>query len=140
MKRFALVFLALVLVSSPALAVDLDSMSYDELLELSQAVEAKMREMPEWGGVLVPEGVYTVGTDIPAGKYTYSTLSNRVDTYVFSTEEEVLLAVTGNRSGYLFCYVARVDKEPFNIDFAENTYINVNGGTALLKPYTGLGF
>lgn len=58
----------------PALAVsdgiDLSAMSFDELLALRQQVNMAIWQSDGWQAVEVPAGMYQVGVDIPAGKWT----------------------------------------------------------------------
>ena len=71
MKKFACIIVAIVLLPIVALAdIDLSSMSYEELEELSQKVTTEMMSRSEWGGVKVPAGIWTVGVDIPEGEYS----------------------------------------------------------------------
>ncbi len=50
--------------------VDLSGMSYEELVVLKDRINLAMWECDEWQEVTVPEGVWTVGEDIPAGHWT----------------------------------------------------------------------
>ena len=72
MKRIFALFLILGLLLSVCMAenVDLSTYSYTELEALKSRIEAEMETRPEWPGVYVPAGVYTVGEDIPVGTYS----------------------------------------------------------------------
>lgn len=72
MKRIFALFLILGLLLPVCMAenVDLSTYSYTELEALKSRIEAEMETRPEWPGVYVPAGVYTVGEDIPVGTYS----------------------------------------------------------------------
>lgn len=69
MKRFLAALLALLLLipASGMAAVDLSSLSWQELQALDQQLAKEMASRPEWKEVVVPPGVYEIGVDIPAG-------------------------------------------------------------------------
>lgn len=72
MKRFFVLLLALALLSGTAAAedVDLSSMSFNELVALRDQLNLAIWNCQEWQEVTVPEGVWTVGEDIPAGHWS----------------------------------------------------------------------
>ena len=70
---FLCVFLSFLLIASLATANDIPSMSFDELLVLHQDTYKALVSHPDFKSVLVPTGIYTIGTDIPAGNYRITT-------------------------------------------------------------------
>lgn len=70
MKKLAIVLIVACLLCSVAVAEDFSSMSFDELLELRNKLNAEIMSRPEWKEVEVPSGIWTVGIDIPAGIYS----------------------------------------------------------------------
>lgn len=71
MKKILILVIALLLTCSVACAeFDLSSMSYDDLVALSQSVTAEIMGRPEWKEVKVSSGVYEIGKDIPEGSYS----------------------------------------------------------------------
>lgn len=58
--------------AAPAAAenIDLTDLSWEELLELKEKITLEQMSRDEWQEVEVPQGVYVVGEDIPAGKWT----------------------------------------------------------------------
>ncbi len=50
--------------------VDLSGLSFEELVALKDQVNRAMWDCEEWQEVTVPQGVYTVGDDIPAGHWS----------------------------------------------------------------------
>ncbi len=49
--------------------IDLSGMTYDELIALREDINLAMWSSDEWDVVGIPEGMYRVGIDIPAGRY-----------------------------------------------------------------------
>ena len=137
MRKLLIALLILALIPVAALAapqtIDLETMSYDELLALSQSVEQAMEKLPEWKGVTVPPGTYTIGVDIPVGKYTIvPSGTDDISIRVYSTEDV-------QKNELLDFYWIFPSDGPTNIDFADGTSITLRG-SALFKPFTGLGF
>lgn len=70
MKKLISVLLLLCMLTAPAFAeIDLSSLSFDELVELRQKCQSEMMSRTEWKEVQVPQGVWQVGKDIPAGDW-----------------------------------------------------------------------
>lgn len=71
MKRFLLVFVFFLCICAfSAAEVDLSGMSYDELAALKNRINKAMWESEDFQSVIVPQGRWVVGEDIPEGKYT----------------------------------------------------------------------
>ncbi len=58
------------LLPSRADGVDLSDMSFDELVALRDQIDMAIWSSAEWQEVEVPEGIYQVGKDIPAGHWS----------------------------------------------------------------------
>ena len=71
MKRVVAIIVCLLLTLCAAQAEDLDlnSMSFSELLALQEKVNQALLNCSEWKQVEIPMGVWDVGKDIPAGRY-----------------------------------------------------------------------
>lgn len=70
MKKVLCVLAVLLCILATAAAeVDLSGMSYDELVALKDQINKAIWESQEWQEVTVPQGVWRVGEDIPAGKW-----------------------------------------------------------------------
>lgn len=69
MKKFIFILaIALLLSTTVAIAdVDISGLSYDELVALVNKAQMEMMKMDKWQEVVVPEGIYIIGEDIPAG-------------------------------------------------------------------------
>ena len=70
MKKFFCVLAVFIcILTTVAAEVDLSGMSYDELVALKDQINKAIWESQEWQEVTVPQGVWRVGEDIPAGKW-----------------------------------------------------------------------
>ena len=50
--------------------IDLSGLTYNELVELKDQINLAIWECDEWQEVEVPQGIWKVGEDIPAGHWT----------------------------------------------------------------------
>lgn len=66
----AIALLAVLAVPVIAEGIDLSALSWDELLALREQLNLELFSREEWQSVEVPQGVWVVGEDIPAGKWT----------------------------------------------------------------------
>lgn len=71
MKKALIVFLLIALCIPCACAeeINLDALSFQQLAALRDRIQLVMMQRDEWQEVTVPQGVYKVGEDIPAGKW-----------------------------------------------------------------------
>lgn len=70
MKKLIAVLLLCCMFIYPAVAeIDLSSLSFYELAELRRNCQFEMMNRPEWKEVQVPQGIWQVGKDIPAGDW-----------------------------------------------------------------------
>lgn len=74
-----LAFLMLCTAGASAKTIDLSGMSYDELVALKDQINLALWESEKWEEVTVPQGVYQVGADIPAGHWTIK--ASETDSY-----------------------------------------------------------
>lgn len=61
--------LTLGVASAAAPVIDLSAMTYDEMLALKDQLNLAMWNSKEWQEVTVPQGIWEIGVDIPAGKW-----------------------------------------------------------------------
>ena len=66
--------------------VDLSSMSYDELVDLSKEVGRAMMQHDDFESVRVPKGLWKVGDDIPAGTWLIKSAEGKLATVVYGSE------------------------------------------------------
>ena len=60
----------------------ISEMTFDELIKLRQTITMELFSRPEWQEVTVPQGVYKVGEDIPAGTWTVKCASENNKNYM----------------------------------------------------------
>ena len=132
--------------------VDLSSMTWEELLELKAAITLEQWSRDEWEEVEVPQGVWVVGEDIPAGKWTitcetgYSTRvkwgkyldKSQNDVDYFKDFGDAETVYNPDWDSYRHGDVTQYTFEP-----PEGYYIVIDFGPATFTPFTGkpdLGF
>lgn len=76
MKKFLMILVCLILVSTVAIceAIDFSSISDEELQELYASIVTEMNARSMEQAVYVPNGHYAIGTDIPAGSYVITSV------------------------------------------------------------------
>lgn len=152
MKRFlSLLLVFMLIVPAYAESIDLSGFSYDELVALKDRINLAMWQSEEWQEVTVPEGIWEVGKDIPAGHWTITVKGKGSATITYGNR----LDRTGKQIAYdssVFYYkiVNGPENWAFNdgdtnyidLDLINGFYIELSGGV-VFTPYTGkpdLGF
>ena len=155
MKKMMIILLVVALLLptvSTASDIDLSGLSFDELVALKQRVNLAIWSVEEWQEVTVPQGVYKVGIDIPAGHWTITAAEGQ-HTYIHWGDK---LDESGiDMSYYGNIYVAEViystsyrhyekeDKTQTDYELENGQFIIIEWGQAVFSPYTGnvdLGF
>ena len=156
-KRVIALAAASVMLAGAACAevkVDLSGMSYQELVELKDAINLAMWQCDEWQEVEVPQGVWKVGEDIPAGHWTVKTISRYTSTIavgtvlntmgkridVWSSPVYYYDMVTNENNEY---FDKNVDKSKIDIVLKDGMYVIIEDGDVVFTPYDGkpsLGF
>lgn len=149
------ILLALILCTVPfasADTIDLSGLSYDELVALKEKIDIAIWNSKEWQEVEVPKGVWVVGEDIPAGKWTIKA-ADGITAFIFWGD---MLDATGTsisynakvyESEYLYSetyrYYEKGEATTVTWDLKKGQYFIVEDGIALFTPYSGkpsLGF
>lgn len=131
---------------------DLSSLSYSELVALRDKINLAIWNSQEWQEVEVPQGVWVVGEDIPAGKWTIKA-ADGVTALVYwgDTLDVAGTALSYNskiyESEYLYSvncrYYEKGEATAVTWDLKKGQYFIVEDGIALFTPYSGkpsLGF
>lgn len=155
MKKM-LVILILVCMTIPlacAEDVDISGLSYDELLILRSRVDAAILECEEWQEVTVPVGIWKVGEDIPAGKWTLRCASDKYSFVTIGTklrDNGLSISTTGDHyaSSTVFSPNYKDFKPGDNpteiyITVTDGDYIHIGQASVIFSPYSGkpdLGF
>lgn len=158
MKRLFCALLAAALFLTPvALAarqtIDLEAMSYDELVALKDRVLLAMWASEDWQEVTVPQGIYTIGEDIPAGHWTITPVPGA---YSFVKWGDLLeesgkdlsynggLYISESITSETYPYFEKgKDKSQCDFKLKDGQYLMIDSGDVIFTPYTGkpdLGF
>lgn len=138
-KLFALILcLCLLIPCASAIDLDLSSLSFDELRQLQDAINAEIVTRPEWQGVNVPKGVWKVGVDIPEGYYSIELQDCRDSCFIgvwgYATNDY-------KTNGGLVCSeLLRKDAPILGKIELKNGYVVELGNPVIFKPAVKLGF
>ena len=121
---------------------DLSDFSYDELLQLRADVDAALWASDGWQEVTVPTGVYIVGEDIPAGKWSIEIGDPESEYYTLCS-----VATYGTPDDYyksLGCVSSATLQPgiPYTLNIIDGQLLKISGNRILFHPFTGasLGF
>ncbi len=148
--------LALVLLL-PTLAlaeIDLSGLSYNELVALKDRINKAMWESQEWQEVSVPQGVYEIGKDIPAGHWSITAAQGQSVAVTWGTklnEAKTDLDIVWEKGFYeyeslvspTYEYYNASDRTEVDFDMQAGQYLVVSNGQVVFTPYKGkpsLGF
>ena len=157
MKRILSLMLCLLLLAPlivSAEEIDLSAYTFEELVQLRQRISQELITRPEWKEVTVPQGVWKVGEDIPAGHWMISAVEGGytgiiIGTALDQTGHEIDLndsefyfgkVLTSKRNDY---FDPLSDIDAIDLMLYEGTYVIIDLGPAVFSPYTGkpsLGF
>ena len=113
-KLITVVLILALLIPAAALAdlPDISGLSFDELAQLIRTAKWALWACPEWKEVEVPAGVYKIGEDIPAGRwsiqvssgdysyYAYGSKTDRTGTKIDDDYCEVFGSISGDASDH----------------------------------------
>lgn len=152
MKKLLCIMIALLLPVAALAEVDLSGMSYDELVALKEQVSLAIWQSEEWQEVEVPAGVYTVGKDIPAGKWTIKAADgvssdiewgDKLDASGTGLEWDGSIYELEFLYSETYKFYEKGDKTEITWDIKDGQYIIVSDGIVVFTPYAGkpsLGF
>ncbi len=156
-KSFAWILLVVMLFSVASLAqassVDLTGMSYDQLVALKDEIDLAIWASEDWQEVSVPQGIYEIGKDIPAGHWTikptdggssYVKWGDTLDESGKDLGYDGKIYVSESLTSETYKYYEKgSDKTECDFEVAAGQYIVVDNGDVIFTPYTGkpgLGF
>lgn len=134
-------------------AIDLSSMTFNELVALKEQLNLAIWNSKEWQEVTVPQGVWQVGKDIPAGHWTIRTkaVNSRIlvctaldatgKNVDYDNTEFYYAVIVNNPSSQYFD--ATSHNAEIDYDLKEGSYVIITLGSAIFSPYAGkpsLGF
>lgn len=157
-KMLCIVFSLVLILPSLGLAeIDLSSLSFDDLVYLRQRIYQELITRPEWKEVTVPQGIWEVGVDIPAGHWIISAAPGegayvKIGTVLTNTLKSIDQFYSMADS-YYFSQIVRsssspsynpsADLESFDIDLIKGAFVQIEWASVVFTPYTGkpsLGF
>lgn len=132
-KILSLVICALILLLpvSALAEPDLSGMSFEELVALRQEIDLLLFGSDEYKEVSVPQGTYTVGTDIPAGTYS---LSSELSMMQITTDD------SGSIESMVAVYSITSDSPVAKAELGDGYIVTISGKNVTFTTYTGLGF
>lgn len=160
MKKLVVLMLVIMLAGATAFAeVDLSGMNYDELVTLKDQINMAIWQSQDWQEVTVPQGLWVVGEDIPAGKWTVKCADFSLDDFMMdSVSIEIGDSLTESGGiGLSARYEAETIYNPnassydegniteYTFDLKDGDYVMIrtSGNQAIFTPYAGkpsLGF
>lgn len=130
--------------------VDLSGMSYEELVALKDQINLAIWNSDEWEEVLVPQGVWHVGEDIPVGHWTISAADGVYATVKVGTGltsagklDRTDIAYETIKSPTRSTYKENEDKSSIDLNLPDGAYVSIEDGSVIFTPYQGkpaLGF
>ena len=129
--------------------IGLEGKSYDELVALKDQINKAIWDSAEWQEVEVPQGVWEVGADIPAGKWTILPGASgntfvKVGTEIKDGGTDVSSKASASvRNDTYKYYKAESDLTSWTYEFTAGEYVKIEFGSAIFTPYAGkpsLGF
>lgn len=121
---------------------DLSSLTYDELVALKDQINLAIWNSKEWQEVTVPQGIWEVGKDIPAGTWTVRCADVNRSDYLMN-ECHISVGKTKPESGTYFSYSDRKeDQEIYNPkheryekgELTEYTFTLIDGDIVIIQP------
>ncbi len=149
MRKAITILLAAILLLMPLVSfaeMDFSGLSFDELLKLRDEITKALWESEEWKEVVVPEGTYLVGRDIPAGHWTIAPhpdnsnvagkgIHMKIGKYLKENGVDVDITKAGNFS----TNIGR-DIENYSLVLQEGYYIQISNGKAVFSRFIGYDF
>ena len=154
MKRTLCIILAFALVLSLAPAAfaewDLSGLSFDDLVALRDQIDLAIWSSAEWQEVTVPQGLYKVGADIPAGKWTIRAPSGEANSVKIGSQlDDNGTDVNFRGDSRMICgenytgWTVSGACDSWTVELRDDQYVCIKNGSAVFTPYAGkpsLGF
>lgn len=154
MKKFLACAVAAVLFCSCAAAedIDLSGLSFAQLVALRDRLNLAIWQSQEWQEVTVPQGIWKVGEDIPAGRWTVKCAADF--TAVIEHGDELNenkngIAAKAQKGRAVICspkyrhYEKGVDLTEYSFEAVDGDYVGIWNCDVIFMPYSGkpdLGF
>ena len=120
-------------ICSAAEAVDLGSMDYESLIELQNNLKLEINSRPEAQPIVLKEGKYTVGVDVPAGTYNVViSYSDGNDSVAINVAENQQIFEEDSHNTIVDEWFHLTD-DPFKVELNDGNYLCVYFGNVMLK-------
>ena len=127
--------------------IDLTGLSFEQLIELKSQINLAIWNSKEWQEVTVPQGLWKVGEDIPAGSWTVRCAAVTCAFVTCGSE----LKESGNGIEYgckrykhgiidhpdYIGYEKDIDLTEFSFTVEEGDYIIIENCSVIFTPYAG---
>ena len=159
MRKLAALALLILLTLLPAAsfaanAPDLSGLTLEELVALRDRIDLAIWNSGEWQEVTVPQGVYEVGVDIPAGHWTVKAVEGASASVIWGTVLDATKKSIDIWASAFYDYARVVsktyefynDKEhmsEIDYDLGAGQYLIIEDAKVVFTPYAGkpdLGF
>lgn len=150
MKKLLTILLILALVPVHALAapqtIDLETMTVDELSALKDQLNGAIWSAADWEEVVVPQGVWAIGEDIPAGHWTISAADGaysfvqwgkKLNETKTGLDWNTFLDSKSLASETAYAFDENSQQTSVDWDLTDGTYIVIENGKAVFTPYQG---
>lgn len=126
--------------------VDLSGMSFDELVALRNQIDQAIWASDGWQEVSVPAGVYHVGEDIPAGKWTIRPADSQTAEVYYgaglkdggASIDDVYDAVQITSPDDAYAEYNDVASVSWTLE--DGSYIKVESSSVVFTPFSGNAF
>lgn len=117
--------------------------SFDDIVSLKSNIDRVLFEMDDFQQVVVPEGIYTVGKDIPAGDWNIISVSGEQSTVSYF-EKLNEYKTSYDESGYYWwdrvCNFPDYEVKSIHLELREGMYIRISLAPVVFSTYTGPSF
>lgn len=151
-KLLCILLLVCMTATAAAESVDLSGLSYADLVALKDRINLAIWNSQEWQEVTVPQGVWIVGEDIPAGTWDVKCATDKyADVYYGNELREDGVSVKINQRFYHEIVVSTdyrryepgKDRDVLTIEIREGDYVVIEDSSVIFMPTAGkpdLGF
>lgn len=121
-------------------------LTYDELVALKNQINLAIWNNEEWQEVTVPQGIWKVGEDIPAGHWTITATDKFYGSITYGNKlEDNFKEVSWSSSGYYHkmltgkrhVFYSEDDLVFIDLQMMNGYYIEIDGGPVVFTPYAG---
>lgn len=123
---------------------ELSDYSYSELVDLQAKINLAIWESDTWQSVTVPEGMWKIGVDIPAGKWVITPFPENMLTLTYGAELNAGgNGVKGSSGGFIeFVYgeghifLDEGESSSITVTLKNGYYLDISGTSVVFEPYT----